>query len=156
MSYEKQTWYDDPSGGTPLTADKMNHIEDGIEELDQFCTSIAPIVLYDSESGTKGAINLSESAANFDELTFYYHDDDGLYDSVSVPDPDGKVVSLTSTAGTSIGNLWFSYKGLAINDTSCTPYQEHHWGQLGFDNGGSLNRHAEDKITVVKVTGVKR
>ena len=119
-------------------------------------TSIAPIVLYDSESGTKGAINLSESAANFDELTFYYHDDDGLYDSVSVPDPDGKVVSLTSTAGTSIGNLWFSYKGLAINGTSCTPYQEHHWGQLGFDNGGSLNRNAEDKITVVKVTGVKR
>lgn len=43
MSYEKQTWYDDPSGGTPLTADKMNHIEDGIEELDQFRTSIDPI-----------------------------------------------------------------------------------------------------------------
>ena len=64
MSYEKQTWYDDPSGGTPLTADKMNHIEDGIEELDQFCTSIAP-TFYQTEKQTAMMSGTSNRMFNF-------------------------------------------------------------------------------------------
>lgn len=30
MGYEKQTWYDRPTGGTPINADRLNHIEEGI------------------------------------------------------------------------------------------------------------------------------
>jgi len=30
MTYSKQTWADGPSGGTPLSAARLNHIEDGI------------------------------------------------------------------------------------------------------------------------------
>lgn len=31
MAYSKQTWADNPSGGTPINATRLNHIEDGIE-----------------------------------------------------------------------------------------------------------------------------
>lgn len=31
MAYEKQEWADGPEGETPITADALNHIEDGIE-----------------------------------------------------------------------------------------------------------------------------
>lgn len=30
MAYEKQTWKDGESGGTPITAKRLNHIEEGI------------------------------------------------------------------------------------------------------------------------------
>ena len=51
MSYEKQTWYDDPSGGTPLTADKMNHIEDGIEENSNNWDSISHYSTTETSTG---------------------------------------------------------------------------------------------------------
>ena len=34
MSYEKQTWEALPSQNSPFSADRMNHIEEGIEEVD--------------------------------------------------------------------------------------------------------------------------
>lgn len=30
MSYAKNVWYDNESGSTPITADKLNHIEQGV------------------------------------------------------------------------------------------------------------------------------
>ena len=30
MAYQKQTWNNNPSGGTPITAERLNHIEEGI------------------------------------------------------------------------------------------------------------------------------
>jgi hypothetical protein len=32
VSYDKQTWADGIAGGTPITADRLAHIEDGIED----------------------------------------------------------------------------------------------------------------------------
>lgn len=34
MAYEKQTWNDGEEGGTPLSAERLNHIEDGIATID--------------------------------------------------------------------------------------------------------------------------
>jgi len=33
MGYTKQTWNDNASGGTPITAARLNHIEDGIYQI---------------------------------------------------------------------------------------------------------------------------
>ncbi|SJM61363.1 hypothetical protein [Gulosibacter sp. 10] len=33
MAYEPQTWADGEDGGTPITADRLNHIEQGIAEV---------------------------------------------------------------------------------------------------------------------------
>ena len=32
MAYETQTWADGEDGGTPITAEALNHMEDGIEQ----------------------------------------------------------------------------------------------------------------------------
>lgn len=33
MTYSKQTWTDGAGGGTPLSAARLTHMEDGIEEV---------------------------------------------------------------------------------------------------------------------------
>lgn len=39
MAYVKQTWVNGPSGNTPLSADRLNHMEDGIEDADTRLTA---------------------------------------------------------------------------------------------------------------------
>ena len=34
MAYEPQTWADGPEGGTPITADRLNHVEQGIATVE--------------------------------------------------------------------------------------------------------------------------
>lgn len=34
MAYTKQTWFNDPAGGTPLSAARLNHMEEGIDDAD--------------------------------------------------------------------------------------------------------------------------
>lgn len=41
MAYTKQVWRDLETGGTPITAERLNHIEDGIEENSQNWDSIS-------------------------------------------------------------------------------------------------------------------
>lgn len=43
MAYTKQVWRDLETGGTPITAERLNHIEDGIEENSNNWDSISPI-----------------------------------------------------------------------------------------------------------------
>lgn len=44
MSYLKQIWRDLASGGTPLTADRLNHMEDGIAAANDAWDSVAPVL----------------------------------------------------------------------------------------------------------------
>ena len=34
MAYEPHTWADGPEGGTPITADRLNHVEQGIATVE--------------------------------------------------------------------------------------------------------------------------
>lgn len=34
MAYEKQTWKNGKDGGTPVSADRLNHIEEGIAGIE--------------------------------------------------------------------------------------------------------------------------
>lgn len=42
MAYSKQTWANGPDGGTPLSADRLGHIEDGIEAAAQTADAALP------------------------------------------------------------------------------------------------------------------
>lgn len=44
MAYTKQVWRDSETGGTPITAARLNHMEDGIEENSQTWGSIYKLV----------------------------------------------------------------------------------------------------------------
>ncbi len=35
MAYEKQQWENGAEGGTPISADRLNHMEDGIADAEQ-------------------------------------------------------------------------------------------------------------------------
>lgn len=43
MAYGKQTWYDGESGGTPITAARLNHIEDGISGVSDSVSQMSRI-----------------------------------------------------------------------------------------------------------------
>ena len=42
MAYEAQTWVDGVDGGTPITADALNHIEAGVEDAAEKADGAAP------------------------------------------------------------------------------------------------------------------
>lgn len=47
MSYLKQIWRDLVSGGTTLTADRLNHMEDGIAAANDAWDSVSPVMIID-------------------------------------------------------------------------------------------------------------
>lgn len=42
MAYAKNVWYDNESGSTPITADKLNHIEQGVFDNAAAWDSVSP------------------------------------------------------------------------------------------------------------------
>ena len=112
-------------------------------------------VLYESEQGSKGAITLSDSAANYDYLEFFWKHDDGACGSQRIADPNGKTIGINATSSTSYGYLWFAYKGMNISGTQCTLNTDHAVGELGFTNDGTMERRKQDKLGITKVIGYK-
>ena len=51
MAYTKQVWRDLETGGTPITAERLNHIEDGIEENSQNWDSISHYSTTETPTG---------------------------------------------------------------------------------------------------------
>lgn len=111
--------------------------------------------LFENEQGTKGAITLSDSAANYDYLEFFWKHDDGACGSQRIADPNGKTIGINATSSTSYGYLWFAYKGMNISGTQCTLNTDHSVGELGFTNDGTLQRQKQDKLGITKVIGYK-
>lgn len=63
MTYDQQTWADGKEGGTPLSAARLNHIEDGIAGLsDQADVSASDLVAV--QSGLAEKVNTDELSAN--------------------------------------------------------------------------------------------
>lgn len=54
MSYAKQTWHDGPSGGTPIDAAALQHIEDGIKALEDSLPLSFPAALLPEFFGATG------------------------------------------------------------------------------------------------------
>ena len=84
----------------------VSNIRIGSEEypLSRLATAIQPVVLYNGGAaltydtapgaGTAGTVTLSETAANFKEMTIFYRLSGGICQSVVVPFPDGKTPCL--------------------------------------------------------------
>ena len=111
--------------------------------------------LFENEQGTKGTITLSDSAANYDYLEFYWLHDDGERGCQKIANPNGKTIGINSTSSTSYGYLWFAFKALNISGTQCTLNTDHAVGELGFTNDGTMERRKQDKLGITKVIGYK-
>jgi hypothetical protein len=45
MAYTPQAWANDAAGGTPISAARLTHIEDGVEDADARLTIVEPAVV---------------------------------------------------------------------------------------------------------------
>lgn len=79
MAYIKQTWEDAPSTNTPITAARLNHMEEGIEENSILVEGIKskvmwrnpnPIAVFNA-TGANNPIFLEDF--DYDFLDFYYY-----------------------------------------------------------------------------------
>lgn len=61
MAYQKQTWENLPSTNTPITAERLNHIENGIEEIE---TETTPVTTYTETNSKSYSCNYINN--NFD------------------------------------------------------------------------------------------
>lgn len=99
MSYLKQIWRDLVSGGTTLTADRLNHMEDGIAAANDAWDSVAPADLG-------GHWSILQLPDNYAILTFW--------DSFTLlkAGENRKVVSLPKRAESCL------YAGLSMREDS--------------------------------------
>ena len=117
------------------------------------------MVLFDNDNTPfSGAITLSESAANFERLTICFRSNDGVFGSMDVTDPDGKVVSLTTSFFRSTGSIYLKNRCYKITGKNINTYavNTNEWitGELNCvgNNQGTLR----DVIVITQVIGVRR
>lgn len=82
------------NGKTPASAETMNALQENIEnEFER----IAPVTLYESNTGTTGTVTLSESIEDFDYIKIFYEDQGdnsrNSRGSVDVHDANGTYVN---------------------------------------------------------------
>ena len=70
MAYTKQIWEDLPSENTPISADSLNHMEEGIEEANKVLTVVSPT---EPTTGEEVWIKKGKNLFNFLLLGAGYH-----------------------------------------------------------------------------------
>ena len=103
MAYQKQTWSDEPSTYTTITAERMNHIEDGIKDLDEFRDSISHIQVRTRKNVS---FNVTSSASQSVTSISGFTDIDP--DSIVAFIP---VISACSVSSVNAAVLWNTHEG---------------------------------------------
>lgn len=113
--------------------------------------AIQGVSLYSNTSGSAGAIQLSDSASNYDKFYIEFIDNDGTVSSKEVTSPNGKDVYLSITYPSSV-----SYKKdviVSISGTSITPTT---YSTITFRSGQSPTiASTTNYIYITKVIGFK-
>lgn len=133
MAYQKQIWENLPSTNTPVNADRLNHMEDGIYDastqiVNAHSTSTDKAysasyinglkkVIYENQGTSVTDIVCSEAISNFDflEIEFYHQD---YYSSMIVPTSqnDIQIMSMGIPSGNTV--LQFINQRYTINGST--------------------------------------
>lgn len=70
MAYDQQEWANDPEGGTPLNATRLNHIEEGVDEAHEIAENARAV--SQAALGAAGAPGTLEDLAEHDEFASRY------------------------------------------------------------------------------------
>lgn len=130
---------------------------DDISTLQTNIDNLKEIVLYNNSTGTTGNITLSQSAANFTYLEFFYYKEiDGkkMFSSTKVYQPNGKYVALdlsgywddSSTMQTLSKCVYISGTSIGVQTDNSA------YGNMG-DSGSFAS--AENKVYITRVVGYK-
>lgn len=79
-----------------------------------------PTVLFSNDAGTKENITLSDSAANYEYLEIFFRNNDNIYSSVKVYQPNNKKVSLISQYNNGSNTIWFKIAICLISGNTIT------------------------------------
>ena len=111
---------------------------------------LMPYSLYTNDSGTNGTIALSDSAANYEFLEFYYRSDIGQHTSTKIYKPDGKKITLfISTINLSTSRTYVQTAVKTINGTSITTDKT---SEVRID---SISPNTSNYIYITKIIGYK-
>jgi hypothetical protein len=118
------------------------------------------VVLFDNDNNVfQGAITLSESAANFEKLTICFKSNDGVYGSMDVARPNGKVVALTtsfylSPADFYVKNRCYKIDNKNINTWKRNTNSDYQTGEVNAANSNAANMG--DFLTITQVFGTRK
>ena len=77
-------------------------------------------VLYENTSGSNSKITLSDSASNYEYLEIFFRNNDNIYNSVKVYQPNGKKVNLISQYNNGSNTIWFKIAICLISGNTIT------------------------------------
>lgn len=118
------------------------------------------VVLFDNDANVfQGPITLSESAANFEKLTICFKSNDGVYGSMDVARPNGKVVALTTSiyaapADFYVKNRCYKIDNKNINTWKRNTNSDYQTGEVNAANSNAA--HMGDYITITQVFGTRK
>ena len=118
------------------------------------------VVLFDNDANVfQGAITLSESAANFEKLTICFKSNDGVYGSMDVARPNGKVVALTTSIYITPGDFYvknrcYKIDGKIINTWRRDADGDYQTGEVNAANSNAA--HTGDYLTITQVFGTRK
>lgn len=118
------------------------------------------VVLFDNDANVfQGAITLSESAANFEKLTICFKSNDGVYGSMDVARPNGKVVSLTTSIYVAPGDFYVKNRCYKIDNKNINTWKrntnsDYQTGEVNAANSNAA--HMGDYLTITQVFGTRK
>ena len=117
-------------------------------------------LLFDNDNqAMSGAITLSDSAANYDMFVICFKTADSAFDSLTVCNPNGKDIVLTSANMNAYNTteMWIKSKVLTISGTSINTKQTNNVYLTGEINAaGSNTAYVADKANITQVIGYKK
>lgn len=118
------------------------------------------VVLFDNDANVfQGPITLSESAANFEKLTICFKSNDGVYGSMDVARPNGKVVALTTSfyaapADFYVKNRCYKIDNKNINTWKRNTNSDYQTGEVNAANSNAAR--TGDYLTITQVFGTRK
>ena len=114
-----------------------------------------PVVLYDNPStGYRDSVTLSDSLANYREITIDFHALGNITSSTRVYNPDGKFVPLSTVCIGSDKKIYINTKSVTLSGRSITTTKDSH----GWVTGGAVNGVTSqgDTIAITRVVGWRK
>lgn len=108
-------------------------------------------VLYNSETGSNGAITLSDTSANYTFSDIYFKNNDDIYSFTRVYNPNGKKVELLCTSAFT-NALYLKGRTISIDEENITTADTNTYTETCIMNG-SYNVSGNNQIYITTVIG---
>lgn len=113
-----------------------------------------PVVLYNNTSGSNAEITLSDSSANYEYIEIFYRNNNSVYSSLKVYQPNGKSVLLPCNIGNSGNQIWVQTSTWSISATNVSPVSTRSV-QLSLTSSGVSSVSNTNQLYITRIIGYK-